>query len=78
MTLENAIRTRILELCHEQSITLHALAHRCGIASSTMQNIFYRESTTPCVSTIVKICDGLGISLADFFVNDLFRNLDEN
>lgn len=78
MTLETAIQERIMGLCRERGLSAHSLAMLCRIPSSTMQHIFSRETSTPCISTIEEICDGLGISLADFFVDDLFHNLEHS
>lgn len=75
MNLSQAIQERILILCHERGVTIYSLASHCGIPSSTLQNIFLRDNATAQLSTIAKICDGLDMSLADFFVNDIFRNL---
>lgn len=49
----------------------------CGITQSTLNNIVSGISKNPTVSTIKKVCDGLNISLSDFFDTDIFRNLDQ-
>ena len=77
MTLTEAICQRINELCQEQNITLNKLASICGITQSTLSNLFHRPETKPSVSTIKKICDGLDISLAEFFDTDYFRELEQ-
>ena len=75
--LLDAIRRRIRELCDERGITINKLATICGITQSTLNNILTRDNTKPTVSTIKKICDGLDISITDFFDTDLFRNLEQ-
>ncbi len=77
MDLREAIRERILELCSERSITVNKLCLMCGITQSTVNNIINSGSQKPTVSTIKKICDGLDITLAEFFDNDKFNNLEQ-
>ncbi|MDE6789137.1 MAG: helix-turn-helix domain-containing protein [Ruminococcus sp.] len=49
----------------------------CGITQSTLNNIFIRENAKPTISTIKKICDGLEITLSDFFNTDYFNALEQ-
>lgn len=77
MTLTNAIRRRIKQLCDERGITINKLSTICGITQSTLNNIFTRENNKPTVSTVKKICDGLEITLVDFFNNECFYELDQ-
>ena len=77
MTLTDAIRLRIKELCSEKNITVNKLSIICGITQSTLNNIFTRKENKPTVSTIKKICDGLNITLSEFFNSDCFNNLEQ-
>lgn len=77
MTLTNAVQKRIRELCSQRNITINKLATICGITQSTLNNIFVRKSAKPTVSTIKKICDGLEITLSDFFDTDYFNSLEQ-
>lgn len=77
MTLTTAVRKRIRELCTQRDITINKLATICGITQSTINNIFTREKAKPTVSTIKKICDGLEITLSDFFDTDYFNSLEQ-
>lgn len=77
MTLTTAIQKRIRELCTQRNITINKLASISGITQSTLNNIFSRENTKPTVSTIKKICDGLEISLSEFFNTDYFKSLEQ-
>ncbi len=77
MELRQAIKERILELCGERGITVNKLCLICGITQSTVNNIINSGSQKPTVSTIKKICDGLDITLAEFFDNDKFNNLEQ-
>lgn len=77
MTLTDAIQFRIKELCSERNITINKLSMICGITQSTLNNIFTREENKPTVSTIKKICDGLNITLSEFFDSDYFNKLEQ-
>ncbi|SEO82453.1 XRE family transcriptional regulator [Propionispora vibrioides] len=58
---------RILYFCNTFRITVNNLADRSGLTQSTLQNIISGNSSTAQVNTIEKICEGLGITLEDFF-----------
>lgn len=75
--LTHAIQRRIRELCDERNITVNKLATICGITQSTINNILSRRTTKPTVSTIKKICDGLDITLSEFFDTDYFDSLEQ-
>lgn len=77
MTLGEAIAKRILELCNEKNITLNKLSNICGITQSTLNNIVSGVSKKPTVSTVKKVCDGLGITLVTFFNSEIFENLEQ-
>ena len=62
----SAIKTRILRLCAERSITINKLATMSALPPSSVKNILYGKSTDPKISTIKKICDGLDMTLIDF------------
>lgn len=75
--LTQAIQKRIRELCSERNITVNKLSTICGITQSTLNNILSRKNNKPTVSTIKKICDGLEITLAEFFDTDYFNSLEQ-
>jgi len=50
----------------QENITLNRVATLSGIRASTLNNIVNRGSA-PRIDTIYKICNGLGISVRDFF-----------
>lgn len=77
MVLTEAIRTRIRELCDQRHITINKLSTICGMTQSTLNNIFVREKAKPTVSTIKKICDGLNMTLEEFFDTDYFDSAEQ-
>ena len=77
MTTRVCVANRIIELCQERNMAINALARSAGIPPSTVKNILNGASKNPGVVTIKMICDGLGISLTEFFDTDLFRELEQ-
>lgn len=61
------VEKRITNLCAERGISLNELARRSKVPSSTVKNIVNGNSKNPGIVTIKKLCDGLGIELAEFF-----------
>lgn len=77
MTIGEATRLRILELCKERKITVNKLAMISGITQSTLNNIVGGRNKGTTVSTVQKICDGLDVTVRDFFASSLFDDLDQ-
>ncbi len=77
MTIGNAVRLRLIELCNERNITLNKLSTMCGITQSTLNNIASGRNNSTTVSTVKKICDGLDITIIDFFNSRLFLDLEQ-
>ncbi len=76
MTIGEAVRERILELCSERGMTINKLSTISGVTQSTVNNVVGGRNNSTTVSTIQKLCDGLGISIIDFFYNDLFKDIE--
>ena len=77
MCIGEAVKLRILELCHKNNITVNKLSTICGITQSTLNNIVSGRNNSATISTIKKICDGLEITIQDFFNSDIFVNLEQ-
>lgn len=77
MTVKEAVARRILELCGEKGITVNALANISGLAPSTIYSILNGKSQNPGVCSIQKICDGLEISVKQFFNSPIFDDLEQ-
>lgn len=77
MKTYEAVRNRILALCEEKHLTIHRLATESGVAPSTIKNILYGKSVNPGVVTIKMLCDGMGITLVDFFHTPEFLALEQ-
>lgn len=72
-----AVRARILELCRQRHITINRLATLSGVTQSTLNNIVSGRNNSATVATIKKLCDGLDITLRDFFNVPAFDDLEQ-
>ncbi len=68
---------RIYELCRERKITPNALSYMAGISQATVKSILNGESKNPGIVTLKKLCDGLDISLMEFFDTPAYRELEQ-
>ena len=77
MNVGQAVRERIAELCEEKHITINKLANISGITQSPLNNIMSGRNNSTTISTIQKICDGLEITVTDFFDSSLFLKIEQ-
>ena len=77
MNIGEATKLRILDLCKENEISVNKLATVSGITQSTLSNIVGGRNNSTTISTIKKLCDGLDISICDFFQSKLFEDLEQ-
>ena len=76
MNAKEAVARRIQELCVQRGLAINALANLCGVPPSTIYSKLNEKSQNPGIISIQKICDGLEISVREFFDDPLFENLD--
>jgi len=77
MTVGEAARQRIMQLCRDRNISFNKLSSISGVTQSTVNNIVSGRNNSTTVSTIKKLCDGLDISIREFFNSDLFDDLEQ-
>ena len=77
MNIGQAVKERILELCREQNISVNKLCTMSGVTQSTVNNIINNRNNSTTIATIKKLCDGLNITVEEFFSSEIFRNLDQ-
>jgi len=77
VTIGEAVKERILELCRERDISVNRLSNMSGVTQSTVNNIVSGRNNSTTVSTVKKLCDGLDITVTDFFCSDLFADLEQ-
>ena len=77
MGIYELVVKRIKELCAERGITPNSLSYLAGISQSTVKSILGGESKNPGIVTLKKICDGLDISIIEFFDTPEFASLEQ-
>ena len=73
----SAVKNRILQLCGERNISVNRLASISALPPSSIKNILYGKSQNPKLLTIKMLCDGLGITLGEFFSTPEFDALEQ-
>ena len=74
MDTPKLISLRIQQLCATHGYNINSLSRQAGVPPTTVKNIIYDNSRNPGIVTIKLLCDGLGISLYDFFDTDQFKS----
>lgn len=75
MTTRQIVANRLMRLCAERNLPLNKLARLSAVPPSTLKSIINGDSANPGIITIKLLCDGLEISLFEFFDTDEFRSL---
>lgn len=68
-TPPNWVIKRISDMLKQRNWTIYRLAKESGLSYSSLNNLFVRN-TMPTISTLMKICEGLNISMSEFFEED--------
>ncbi len=76
MTIGEAVKERILELCRENNVSVNKLCTMSGVTQSTVNNIISGRNNSSTTATIQKLCDGLGITIDVFFQSPMFREIE--
>ena len=77
MKISDAVADRILQLCNSRNISINKLSTMSGVTQSTVNDIVNRRAKNIGVITIKKLCDGLEISITEFFDTETFRSLEQ-
>ena len=77
MNISEAVAARILELCKQNNITVNKLSTISGVTQSTVNDIVNKKARNIGIVTIKKLCDGLEVSITDFFDTKTFRELEQ-
>ena len=77
MDTVTVVRNRILELCGQRNISINKLATLSALPPSSVKNILYGKSQNPKLLTIKLLCDGLDITLGEFFSTPEFDQLEQ-
>ena len=77
MDIKDAIVARFMELCTEKGIKINELATLSGVTPSTAYSMMDKSRRDISIRTIKKFCDGLEITLGEFFSTREFDNLEQ-
>ena len=77
MDMNDAVKKRILGLCSQKKMNINYLSKLSDLPPSSVKNILYGKSMNPKIITIKKLCDGLGITLGEFFSTPEFDSLEQ-
>jgi len=77
VNVKEAVERRIIELCNERNMAINGLANISGVSASTVYSMLNEKSQNPGVTSIKKLCDGLDISIRQFFDSPLFDDLEQ-
>lgn len=75
MGIYDAVKNRLLYYLGVKRWSVRKLAAASGVSASTLKSILYGNSLNPGIVTIKILCDGLGVTIAEFFDCDEFKNL---
>lgn len=74
--MQEEVVKRLLELIKAKKLNMTKLARLSAVPPSTVKNIIYGVSKNTGIVTLKLLCDGMGISITDFFDTDTFRTLE--
>ncbi len=74
-SVQDAVRQRILELANQKNLSINKIATNCFINTSTLTSLLNGHSKKSEITTISKICYGLGVSIPEFFSSPIFYNV---
>ena len=77
MTISEAVVKRLYELCAQRNITINKVSIISGVTQSTVSDIVNGKTNNAGVATIQKLCDGLDVTLGEFFSTPAFDNLEQ-
>ena len=77
MGIKEAVVLRIRELCEQNKIKFNTLANESGLTPSTVYSVLDEKRKDIGILVLKNICDGLNITITEFFDTDLFRNLEQ-
>lgn len=77
LSVKDAVASRFSELCKKQGIKANELANLSGVTPSTVYSMLDSRRRDVSIVTIKKLCDGLGITLGEFFAAPIFNDLEQ-
>lgn len=77
MGVKEAVVARFRSICEQRNMKINELATSSGVTPSTAYSMFDDSRHDISIVTIKRFCDGLDVSLKDFFDSEEFDNLEQ-
>ena len=77
MSVKDAVAARLRAICAQRSIRINELANLSGVTPSTVYSLLDSRRRDVSVVTVKKLCDGLNMTLAEFFAAPVFDELEQ-
>ena len=76
MKEQELLANRIKNLCHEKNLSYYTLSYKSAVPITTLMHIIDCSTKNPGIFTIMKICNGFGITLIDFFSTEELNGIE--
>lgn len=77
LQIKEAVVLRMKNICRDMNITYNELAVRAGVTPSTVYSMMDSRRKDLSVITLKKLCDGLDMTITEFFNDDIFKTLEQ-
>lgn len=77
MLIKDAVTKRLQDICNKRNICYNELATRSGVTPSTVYSLMDEKRRDLSVITLKKLCDGLDMTITEFFDDDIFITLEQ-
>lgn len=77
MTVKDAVAQRFAQICRSRDMSINELATRSGVTPSTVYSMMDARRRELSITTIKKLCDGLDMTLGEFFSAEDFDRLEQ-
>lgn len=77
MNVEQALRSRVVALCKEKNTSISVVCGRANIDQNIIADLSSGTNCKTSIETVERLCFGLGVSMFEFFNNDVFLNLEK-
>lgn len=78
MSLSDAIRNRIKFYQEKKDMSLWGLFKASGVPMSTLAAFMSKRTELLKLDTLLHICEGFGITITEFFENDIFKEVEQD
>ncbi|MBQ4639944.1 MAG: helix-turn-helix transcriptional regulator [Clostridia bacterium] len=77
MNVKEAVVARFQQLMEERKLNANGLANLSGVTPSSVYSMLDERRKEVSVNLVKKLCDGLEITLGEFFTAEIFFDLEQ-